>query len=100
MQAKGGYGRLSPLPRRVSLASRIDRLTRLMKEGQAPSQHSPHGGRGKPPPPNHLPWGKGTVPSSLSPNPYLSPWGGTWYLWYIGWARFVIQHEVFQLNSC
>lgn len=26
-----------------------------------------------PPPPNHLPWGKVTVPSSLSVNPYPSP---------------------------
>ncbi|CAK7261687.1 protein of unknown function (plasmid) [Shinella sp. WSC3-e] len=36
MQAKGGYGRLLPLPRQVSLISRFDRPPRLMKEGKPP----------------------------------------------------------------
>lgn len=77
LQAKGGDGRLSPLPRSVSLVSRFDRPTRLMKEGRAPSQHSPMEEGASPLLQTASPWGKGTVPSSLSPNPYplsLSRW--------------------------
>ena len=54
MRAKGGCGRLSPLPRRVSPVSRIDRLTGLMKEGQAPLSAL-------------SPWRKGQAPSSKPP---------------------------------
>jgi len=55
-----------------SQASRFDRPSCLMKEGRPPLNAHPMR-EGQAPPSNTLPWGKGTVPSSLSPNPYPSP---------------------------
>jgi hypothetical protein len=113
MQAKSGYGRLSPLPRRVSPVSRFDRPTKLMKEGQAPlstltpmeegaspllQTASPREG---PAPPLNPPLGKGDGSLLPFPKPLsLSLGRETWHLWYIGRVSFVDQHEVSQLNSC
>ncbi len=60
---RGGCNRLSSLLLRMEPAQPVRPAGLADERGQAP-------------PSNILPWRKGTVPSSLSPNPYPSPGKG------------------------